>query len=109
MLTDDRALCCCRTMTAADQPSGAEVPRSYEAQVIANLWGDLLGIPDPPVDANFFELGGHSMALIRLAARLQQAFGLAVPIADLFENPTIADQVRLVERLFEEQLADLTD
>lgn len=96
-------------MTAGEQPSGAEVPRSSEAKVIADLWGELLGISDPPLDRNFFELGGHSLALIRLAARLQQAFGLTVPIADLFDNPTIADQVRLVELLFEEQLADLTE
>ncbi|MFF8393085.1 non-ribosomal peptide synthetase [Streptomyces sp. NPDC016172] len=88
--------------------SGPPAPVSEEAQVIADAWSDLLGILDPPVHANFFELGGHSLAVMRLASRLQQAFGLPVPVADLFENLTIASQVDLVERLYEEQLAELS-
>jgi hypothetical protein len=90
------------------EPSG-QTPRSDEARTITRLWSELLGGPEPPIDANFFAIGGHSLAVLQLAARMQQAFGLMVPIADLFENLTIESQVRLVERLYQEQLADVLD
>jgi acyl carrier protein len=88
--------------------SGSDGPVT-ETEVIRALWVDLLGTSELPLDVNFFELGGHSLAILQLAARLQEAFGLIVPIADLFDNLTINAQVRLVERLFEQRLAELTD
>jgi acyl carrier protein len=95
-------------MTEGTEDTGRQ-PQTHEEKVIASVWAELLGIPDPPADANFFELGGYSVAVLRLAAMLQEAFGLPVPVADLFEHPTIESQAALVERLYDEQLADLAE
>jgi non-ribosomal peptide synthetase component F/acyl carrier protein len=81
--------------------------QTHEERTIAAIWADLLGVPDPPAEISFFELGGSSLVLMRLAARLQESLGLAVPVADLFESVTIEAQARLVERLYDEQLIDL--
>ena len=53
-------------------------------------------------DDNFFELGGHSLQAARLAAEIDKLLGRRIPIATLFQSPTIASFVR---RLTDDQWA----
>ncbi|MGC5033786.1 non-ribosomal peptide synthetase [Micromonospora sp. DT229] len=96
-----------RAMTAP--PAPVATGHSREERLIAEVWSDLLGVPSPPLNVSFFELGGYSMAVMKLSARLQETFGLPVPVADLFEHDTISGQAKLVERLYDEQLAELSE
>jgi thioesterase domain-containing protein len=47
---------------------------------------------------NFFDLGGHSILGLRLMARVQQEFGLDLPLATLFEGGTVLDLVSIIYR-----------
>ncbi len=38
---------------------------------------------------NFFELGGHSLMAVRLSAEIENVFGCKLPIAVLFQAPTV--------------------
>lgn len=89
--------------------SSPRPPRTDEERTIAKVWGELLDIADPPANVSFFELGGYSLGLMRVAAQLQEAFGLSIPVPDLFENITVEEQARLVERLYEQQLAEFME
>jgi acyl carrier protein len=42
------------------------------------------------VDDNSFELGGHSLVAVRLVAEMEKRLGCNVPVALLFQLPTIA-------------------
>ncbi|MBV9447428.1 MAG: amino acid adenylation domain-containing protein [Streptosporangiaceae bacterium] len=73
---------------------------------IAAVWTDLLGV-EAGVMQNFFELGGHSVLAVRLIARLQEEFGVDVPVRTVFERPTIAGQAMAVEELIRAAVAAL--
>lgn len=76
-----------------------EVPlASVFEQTLAKLWSDVLGTTVEGQNAHFFELGGHSVSLARLGARLQNTFGVDVPLRTLFDAPSLdamADAVLL--------------
>jgi acyl carrier protein len=48
---------------------------------MAAVWSDVLGMPNVDPDDNFFDLGGHSLLAVRLFARIEREFGLALPLA----------------------------
>jgi amino acid adenylation domain-containing protein len=64
-------------------------PRSQLESQLARIWEELLGIAPIGVMDNFFDLGGHSLLLVQLIARIEQRFDKTVPVALLFESPTI--------------------
>jgi nucleoside-diphosphate-sugar epimerase/aryl carrier-like protein len=59
-------------------------------QAIAALWEAMLEVRGIGAHDNFFELGGHSLLLTRLVSRLKRDQGVALPIDQAIEEPTIA-------------------
>ena len=66
-----------------------ESPRDEVERTLCQLWGDVLKMPEVGIDDDFFELGGHSLLAAQLFARMDQAFGRSLPLATLFDAPTI--------------------
>jgi amino acid adenylation domain-containing protein len=69
--------------------TGYVEPRTGIERDMAALWQTTLGVPQVGIQDNFFELGGHSLMAVGLMARIEQAFGRALPIATLFRQPTV--------------------
>jgi thioesterase domain-containing protein/acyl carrier protein len=65
-------------------------------QAIAETWRELLGVDEIAKQDDFFALGGHSLAAIRLFARIRKQFDVDLPLATLFETPTLAALAALV-------------
>jgi aspartate racemase len=64
-------------------------PRDRLEEQLATLWTNVLQLKSIGVRDNFFELGGHSLLAARLFAQIENRFGKHLPLATLFQSPTI--------------------
>jgi hypothetical protein len=74
---------------APTRPARAALHTEME-ELIAGLWAELLHVDHLGPDDHFFLLGGHSLSGTRLLARLAALLGVDLPLAALFEAPTLA-------------------
>lgn len=70
--------------------SAAVAPRTARERTLAALWQEALGVDAIGVDDDFFELGGHSLLLTKVATRARKQLGITLPLARLFEKPTVS-------------------
>jgi amino acid adenylation domain-containing protein len=80
------------------QQQGAALaePRTSIEESLAGIWSELLGIQPIGIHDSFFDLGGHSLMAIQLIARIERRFGKTVPVAALFQFPTIGQLASLL-------------
>jgi acyl transferase domain-containing protein/thioesterase domain-containing protein len=75
-------------------------PRNALEREIASMWSELLGVAEVGLDDDFFELGGQSLLAVRFFHRIERRYGLDLPIATLFQAPTVGQCAALLrERL----------
>ncbi|WP_211472188.1 non-ribosomal peptide synthase/polyketide synthase [Collimonas humicola] len=93
---DRRAL-----LLAANDPRAQAAPSALSAteSALLELWHELLGSDVFGVDDNFFSLGGNSLLAIRINNRVEAMYALRLPVAALFECPTVRRLALLVDRL----------
>ncbi|HYO15771.1 MAG TPA: amino acid adenylation domain-containing protein [Thermoanaerobaculia bacterium] len=84
-------------------------PRSDSERVLAEIWGEVLGVAEIGIDDDFFDLGGHSLAATRVTAEIRRRFGVELPLARLFHRPTIAELSTVLEEALIAHLESLTD
>ncbi len=70
--------------------AGSVAPRNPAEERVAAVFREVLGLESVGVHDNFFELGGHSLLAVRTAFRLGEVFGAELPVAALFQVPTVA-------------------
>jgi amino acid adenylation domain-containing protein/FkbH-like protein len=64
-------------------------PRDSVELELTRIWEDVLGLEPIGIEDQFFDLGGHSLLAVRVAARIEKAFGRKLPLAAIFMAPTI--------------------
>jgi aspartate racemase len=85
-----------RQRMPAPEPSRLELAGNYQPpktptqKAVAKIWAEVLGLTHVGIHDNFFHLGGNSLLAVQAIARMGQAFGVELPVAGLFEAPTIA-------------------
>jgi aspartate racemase len=65
---------------------------------LKDIWEEALGRTSIGVNQDFFDLGGHSLLATKLLARVQRTVGVKLPIASLFQAPTISEFANLVRQ-----------
>jgi amino acid adenylation domain-containing protein len=65
-------------------------PRTRTEETVASIWQDLLRVDKIGVHHDFFELGGHSLIATQLVSRVRQAFGIELPLDEVFKASTVA-------------------
>ncbi len=94
---DRRALPSPREATVAVSGADAGPRGALDVKLLA-IWEDLLGVTGIGMRDSFFDVGGHSLLALKLFDRIERAFGVKLPVASLFQAPTIATLAQLVRR-----------
>ncbi|MFI0487359.1 non-ribosomal peptide synthase/polyketide synthase [Actinomadura sp. 9N215] len=96
--------------TARPELAAAFVAPSSTAELaLAAIWREVLGVDRVGVDDDFFELGGHSLLATQVAVRLRTRLGVDLPLAALFEAPSLGGLAARVEQALIERIERMTD
>ncbi|GLZ31526.1 hypothetical protein Lesp02_37140 [Lentzea sp. NBRC 105346] len=71
-------------------PASLELPATPSEKLVADLFAELLQVPEFGLHDNFFDLGGHSLLATRLTHRLTTALDTTVPLRLIFDHPTVS-------------------
>lgn len=82
--------------TPATPATGYVAPRHERERQLVRLFESVLGRAPLGVEDDFFDLGGHSLQAMTVLSRIAQDFGTSLPLAALFQAPTVAQLARLL-------------
>ncbi len=77
--------------TAAARQAGYVPPNDALENQLVDIWEAVLKVQPIGIHDNYFELGGHSLQTIALFAQIERAFNQTIPLAIIFQAPTIAE------------------
>jgi Condensation domain/Phosphopantetheine attachment site len=84
-------------------------PRTAAEELVATVWGEVLGAERVGATDDFFDLGGHSLLALRVIARLSAAIEVDLPIQAFFADTTVAGVAAEVERLLAAEIDALSE
>jgi phthiocerol/phenolphthiocerol synthesis type-I polyketide synthase E len=95
MKDDNRGMVELGTARPAGDPTLTE---AYTESQLAAIWQKLLGLGPAgiAIDQNFFDLGGDSSLAVRMFAEIEEIFRVKLPLATLYETPTIEELARVI-------------
>jgi amino acid adenylation domain-containing protein len=73
-------------------------PQTPAELMLAECWSQVLGVSNVGVYDGFFDLGGHSLLAVQLLALINKKFDVDLPLAALFQAPTIKQLAELIAR-----------
>ena len=79
-------------------PVGAEAPLTETEALLAEVWRDILGVPEVGRTDDFYDLGGHSLLAVRLFSEIEQRTGRRLPVSIFDRGLTIAAVAECLER-----------
>ncbi|MDY7534454.1 non-ribosomal peptide synthase/polyketide synthase [Pseudomonas sp. Bout1] len=95
--------------SALPSPDASQAQQAYQApqsdleQRLAEIWQNVLKLPQVGLNDNFFELGGDSIISIQVVSRARQA-GIRLTPKDLFQHQTV-QRLALVAQVGESEIS----
>ncbi len=79
---------------------GYQAPRNVLEKELVAIWSAVLELDKEKIsiDANFFHSGGHSLKATLLTAKIHRAFGVKLPLAQVFQTPVLRDQAEYIKK-----------
>jgi thioesterase domain-containing protein/acyl carrier protein len=73
-------------------------PETPLEKSLTAIWADVLEVKAIGINDNFFDLGGHSLLAVRLFGQIEKKMGKRLPLATLFQAPTVAQLAAVIQR-----------
>ena len=105
---DRKALPDANTSVVA-RDSGYVAPRNELETTLAELFQDVLNVPEVGIHDDFFLMGGSSLLVTQVVARLTTKLDLELPVRDFFANPTVASSAKHITSLINDGEVDDED
>ncbi|MFH8442214.1 amino acid adenylation domain-containing protein [Streptomyces sp. NPDC018026] len=86
-----------------------EAPLSSLEAELSSLWSAVLGVDEVGRTDPFFAIGGNSLKAAQVLGRITTLFGVRVPVAAFFADPTVRGLTTEIERLVAELVAALPE
>lgn len=67
------------------------------SDIVRSIISDVVGNAVDNLDQSFFDIGGHSLSALNVIARLSRYFQVDLPTTLLFDCPTLADVVEVID------------
>jgi acyl carrier protein len=74
-----------------DRALTSRAPQTALQQVLCEIFGSVLGVPEVGIDDSFFDLGGQSLQAMRLLNQIRARTGVELAVNTLFDAPTVAE------------------
>jgi len=72
-------------------------PGDFIEYQLSEIWDEVLDSRWPvSIDSNFFDIGGHSLSAVKMIAQIKNIFGCEIPLASLFQSPTIEQLANVI-------------
>ncbi len=94
-----------RSLTAVSLTTGladsqrAAAPATETEAALLEIWMSMLGMDRLGIHDNFFAVRGNSLLATRVIARICDRFDVDLPLASIFESPTVAELARMVDAM----------
>jgi len=80
----------------ASPASGAGVqPRTELEKVLAHVWCEILEVSTIAVDTQFLEVGGNSLLATMIVSRLEELFGVEIPVTSLLSGESTVERLSI--------------
>jgi amino acid adenylation domain-containing protein len=86
---------------------GYVAPRNPAEEAVAEVFAAVLRLPRVGAKDDFFDLGGHSLLATQVVSRVRDALQVEVPLAAVFEAPTVEALAARVDAAQQDVLARL--
>ncbi|WP_310723540.1 beta-ketoacyl synthase N-terminal-like domain-containing protein [Streptomyces sp. N2A] len=73
-------------------------------ETVMAIWCEVLGLPEVGAEDDFFDLGGHSLLGAQVLSRIQEEFGVRIPLGELLEGHSPREVAGLVDAELEASL-----
>jgi non-ribosomal peptide synthetase component F/acyl carrier protein len=93
----------------SEVPEGGAEPATETERALADIWREVLEVKSPGRGDDFFALGGHSLAAMRVVTHVRDRLAVELPLARVFERPTLEGMAAAVDALHAQELAALLD
>lgn len=84
-------------ISAPDEHDEMQLPRSELETRLAEIWANLLELPQVGIDQDVFALGADSLAVTQMRSRLRERFNVDFSFEDIFDCATVGALAARIE------------